>query len=152
MLQQPTLKRWLKTRPNKSRLVHFFQLLQLAISILLTVPASSWPYRGTVGDRESTVLVGPVYGLSPVSLLPAKPELLGTVIRGPATGTTFVEGSSSGPVTIVSPGTPANALRTTPSPAQSNSPSTIKDSRIRFRGSLEGGRKFHGRIHRRIQR
>ncbi|XP_043801352.1 flocculation protein FLO11-like [Apis laboriosa] len=93
-------------------------LLQLAISILLTVPASSWPYRGTVGDRESTVLVGPVYGLSPVSLLPAKPELLGTVIRGPATGTTFVEGSSSGPVTIVSPGTPANAPRTTPSPAQ----------------------------------
>ncbi|KAG6802282.1 flocculation protein FLO11 [Apis mellifera caucasica] len=94
-------------------------LLQLATSILLTVPANSWPYHGTVGGGESTVLVGPVYGLSPVSLLPPKPdEVLGTVIRGPVTGTTFVEGSSSGPVTIVSPGTPTHAPQTTPSPTQ----------------------------------
>lgn len=108
----------------------FFQLLQLATSILLTVPANSWPYHGTVGGGESTVLVGPVYGLSPVSLLPPKPdEVLGTVIRGPVTGTTFVEGSSSGPVTIVSPGTPTHAPQTTPSPTQSNPSSTIKHSR-----------------------
>lgn len=101
------------------------------MSILLTVPADSWPYHATVGGRESTVLVGPVYGLSPVSLLPAKPEeVLGTVIRGPVTGTTLVEGSSSGPVTIVSPGTPANAPQTTPSPAQSNPASTRKDSEM----------------------
>lgn len=91
------------------------------ISILLTVRASSWPYHGVVGGGESTVLVGPVYGLSPVSLLPAKPEVE-TVIRGPVTGTTFVEGSSSGPVTIVSPGTPVISPQTTPSPAQSNPP------------------------------
>ncbi|XP_043580332.1 endochitinase A1-like [Bombus pyrosoma] len=88
-------------------------LLRFVASIFLTsVRASSWPYHEIVGVGQSSgpLLVAPVYGVAPaVSLLPAEPaKKAQTIVAGPVTKT-VVEGSSSGPVTIVSPGTPATS-------------------------------------------
>lgn len=96
-------------RLNKSRLIRF--QFQLAASILLTsVCASGWPYHEIVGEQSVTPLfVAPVYGVAPaVSLLTTDvAKETATVVAGPVTGTTIVEGSSSGPVTILSPGSVA---------------------------------------------
>ncbi|KOC70072.1 hypothetical protein WH47_08333, partial [Habropoda laboriosa] len=83
--------------------------LRFAASILLVSigATNGWPYHGIVGVGQS-VYVAPVYGVAApaVSLLPTEPvKEVRTVVAGPVTGTTIVEGSSSGPVTIVSPGT-----------------------------------------------
>ncbi|CAL7934343.1 unnamed protein product [Xylocopa violacea] len=91
--------------------------LWFAASILLTsVRASDWAYHEIVGAGQSPgpLLVAPVYRVAPaVSLLPTEPiKEVGTLVAGPVTRT-IVEGSSSGPVTIVSAGTPT----TTPEPA-----------------------------------
>ncbi|XP_076656457.1 uncharacterized protein LOC143361082 [Halictus rubicundus] len=81
-------------------------LLQLAASILLTsVCAASWPYREIVGvgQSESPVFVAPVYGVAPVISPLDNDQEVATIVAGPVTGTTIVEGSSSGPVTVLSP-------------------------------------------------
>lgn len=117
------------TRLNKSRLIRF--QLQLAASILLTsVYASGWPYHEIVGAGQSAapVFVAPVYGVAPaVSLLAAGPlKEAATVVAGPVTGTTIVEGSSSGPVSIVPPGSPAKTLHDTLPRIESNFHSSTK--------------------------
>ncbi|XP_076238907.1 uncharacterized protein LOC143182049 [Calliopsis andreniformis] len=108
-------------RLNKSRLIRF--QLQLTASILLTsVCASGWPYHEIVGVAQSAtpVFVAPVYGVAPaVSLLDPEKEAE-TVVAGPVTGTTIVEGSSSGPVTIVSPGSVSETPVNPPPPTLSN--------------------------------
>lgn len=102
-------------RLNKSRLIRF-QLRFVASIFLTSVRASSWPYHEIVGVGQSAgpLLVAPVYGVAPaVSLLPAEPaKKAQTIVAGPVTKT-VVEGSSSGPVTIVSPGT---AVTSSPPP------------------------------------
>ncbi|CAK9830224.1 hypothetical protein ANTRET_LOCUS7426 [Anthophora retusa] len=92
----------------------------VASFLLVSVGVNSWPYHGIVGVGQS-VYVAPVYEVAPaVSLLPTEPvkEVQATVVAGPVTGTTIVEGSSSGPVTILSPGTsskiPQTAIATPP--------------------------------------
>lgn len=92
------------TRLNKSRLIRF--QLQLIASILLTsVCAAGWPYREVVGVEQSAtpVFVAPVYGLAPALSILEPAEEVATVVAGPVTGTTVVKGSSSGPVTYLSP-------------------------------------------------
>lgn len=91
-------------------------LLRLAASILLaSVCAASWPYREIVGvgQSESPVFVAPVYGLAPAISPLAGDEEVATVVAGPVTGTTIVEGSSSGPVTVLSPADAAGIDDTT---------------------------------------
>lgn len=88
----------------------------------MSVRAGSWPYREIVGVGQSVapLLVAPVYKVPPaVSLLPADP--IGdapTIVAGPVTKT-IVQGSSSGPVTIVSPATSAACSPTAPETVKS---------------------------------
>ncbi|XP_076287569.1 uncharacterized protein LOC143212544 [Lasioglossum baleicum] len=80
-------------------------LLRLVASILLTsVCTASYQYREIVGvgQSESPVFVAPVYGLVP-AISQLEDEEVATIVAGPVTGTTIVEGSSSGPVTVLSP-------------------------------------------------
>ncbi|CAK9820937.1 hypothetical protein ANTPLA_LOCUS10977 [Anthophora plagiata] len=82
--------------------------------LLISVGVNSWPYHGIVGVGQS-VYVAPVYEVAPaVRLLPTElvKEVQATVVAGPVTGTTIVEGSSSGPVTILSPGTSSKIPQT----------------------------------------
>ncbi|XP_076672283.1 uncharacterized protein LOC143371214 [Andrena cerasifolii] len=119
--------------------------LQLAASILLTsVYASGWPYHEIVGVGQSAapVFVAPVYGVAPaVSLIAAGPlKEAATVVAGPVTGTTIVEGSSSGPVTVVSPGSPAKTLHDTlpriEKPA--DAPNEASDDSVLIKGATAG--------------
>nr|XP_033336117.1 calphotin-like [Megalopta genalis] len=92
-------------------------LLQLVTSILLTsVCVAGWPYREIVNIEQSAlpVFVAPVYDVAPAVSSPDSDEELATVVAGPITGTTFVEGSSSGPVTVLSPLNAADVLRNNP--------------------------------------
>ncbi|XP_078036138.1 uncharacterized protein LOC144469574 [Augochlora pura] len=92
-------------------------LLQLVASILLTsVCAAGWPYREIVNIEQSAlpVFVAPVYNVAPAVSSSDSNEELATVVAGPITGTTFVEGSSSGPVTVLSPLNAADVLRDNP--------------------------------------
>ncbi|XP_054002704.1 streptococcal hemagglutinin-like [Hylaeus anthracinus] len=119
-------------------------LLQLAASILLTsVCASGWPYREIVGVGQSAapLLVAPVYGLAPATrLLPPEAEKeLATVVAGPVTGTTFVEGSSSGPVTIQLPGNAVNQVENVLPPIEKASDvASVSDDSVLIKGASAG--------------
>ncbi|XP_015436910.1 PREDICTED: flocculation protein FLO11-like [Dufourea novaeangliae] len=116
---------------------------QLVASILLTsVCAAGWPYREIVGVEQSAspLFVAPVYGVAPaVSLLDPAKEAVATIVAGPVTGTTIVEGSSSGPVTVVSPGDAITGLDNSP-PSTKNAtvaPAAPEDS-VLIKGASAG--------------
>ncbi|XP_012152904.2 uncharacterized protein LOC100878431 [Megachile rotundata] len=117
-------------------------LLRLATSILLTsVRANVPPYHEivAVGQSAPPFFVAPVYGVAPaVTLLPPEPvEQTKTIVAGPVTRTTIVKGSSSGPVTIVSPGTSSNGVSSIGETRAPNAPSATEDS-VLVRGASSG--------------
>nr|XP_034174048.1 cell wall protein PRY3-like isoform X2 [Osmia lignaria] len=119
-------------------------LLRLATSILLTsVHADVSPYHEIVGVGQSAppFFVAPLYGVAPaVTLLAPEPiKETETIVAGPVT-TTTVEGSSSGPVTILSPGSSSKILQNTaPSIEETTNISSVPaDDSVLVRGASSG--------------
>ncbi|XP_043526612.1 platelet binding protein GspB-like isoform X2 [Frieseomelitta varia] len=118
-------------------------LLRFAASILLmSVRAGSSPYREIVGVGQSAapLLVAPVYKVPPaVSLLPAGSiDDAPTIVAGPVTKT-IVQGSSSGPVTVVSPATSADCSPTAPETVQKVTVvSAVPEDTVLVKGATAG--------------
>lgn len=124
MSRQPTFREdnTADTRLNISSLIRF-QLRLVASILLMSVRADCWPYHEIVDTGKSApVYVPAVYEAAPaLSLLPIEAAKdVGTVVTGPVTAITFIEGSSSGPVTILTSGSPDSTLQNTSSPMQGN--------------------------------